>query len=439
MYSPTSIALPVLFSSVSFLLDLIWRSGTFLATKRPTRPRRASPDLPPFDRKPHTNERQRRPSSIARPVANVAQMELTLSTHCCACGNKVSVDVPKWITDSIDAVSQSNLPCDGSCGHGRTSEGTTAVEIRGAVVGGVVSFAQAVRASPALPFAFATLRTFVAMLFWLDATFSLRQRAAAVAGEVMMGLVEIEKEVGIMRNAGEGLSIGWEALVKGVIAFVKTESAPSRPVHSIRPLPNDHASPSTKSYPYSRFDDFDQSTGGSMEPTSPSFSTPQRYLHPAEAYYRDDPRSTILTHDLDDGSATLTTSTPVETRPGSPHYPPLRRVPLSSPNMRTTYLGSGSMGPPPSSYYHHYADSSHLPSYSSAHDYPSSVEMDSPTASSSTTHRRSRSGPDNISSATASSSLDSNSSAWPTRTVLGWADKLMMRTEQSSPLQQPRR
>lgn len=43
----------------------------------------------------------------------------------------------------------------------------------------------------------------------LDARFGLHQRAGVVLARFFEGVVEIEKEVGVMRNAGEALSIGW--------------------------------------------------------------------------------------------------------------------------------------------------------------------------------------------------------------------------------------
>jgi hypothetical protein len=53
------------------------------------------------------------------------------------------------------------------------------------------------------------MKAFVAFVIFLDARFLLREHAASAATEVATGLVEIEKELGLMRNAGEGLSIAW--------------------------------------------------------------------------------------------------------------------------------------------------------------------------------------------------------------------------------------
>lgn len=53
------------------------------------------------------------------------------------------------------------------------------------------------------------MKALVAFAIYLDARFLLREHAVHAATEVATGLVEIEKELGLMRNAGEGLSIGW--------------------------------------------------------------------------------------------------------------------------------------------------------------------------------------------------------------------------------------
>lgn len=55
-------------------------------------------------------------------------------------------------------------------------------------------------------------RAMFAFALLLDARFSLHQRAAIILSRFLEGLVEIEKEVGVMRGAGEALSIGWCAL-----------------------------------------------------------------------------------------------------------------------------------------------------------------------------------------------------------------------------------
>ncbi|GAA6005598.1 hypothetical protein JCM11491_003695 [Sporobolomyces phaffii] len=145
-------------------------------------------------------------------------MELRLSTDCSACGARVSLDVPKWISDAVQ-LAQTTPDYHDRCHQDDRNEtgGETARALRSLVVAGAVNFAVAVKTSPVLPIVFAALQTFAAFLVYLDAQFALRERATLAATEVAMGIVEIEKELGVLRNAGEGLSIAWEALVKGVI------------------------------------------------------------------------------------------------------------------------------------------------------------------------------------------------------------------------------
>lgn len=60
---------------------------------------------------------------------------------------------------------------------------------------------------PGLLFAF--FQAVLAVILYLDARFSIHQRFAVALGIFFEGLVEIEKEVGLLRNAGEALSVGW--------------------------------------------------------------------------------------------------------------------------------------------------------------------------------------------------------------------------------------
>jgi len=198
------------------------------------------------------------------------------------------------------------------------------------------------------------------------------------------------------------------------LAFAKFDSSPPR-------TSQPEFIPSSQSYSYNRVDPF-QHSAYSEEPVSPTYDTPQRYLHPSDiVYYREEPR---LSTDMDDGSATLTPTTPINTRPKSPYAPPLlRRVPLSSPVLRTSYLSSGSSTP--SQYFHEARPAPHpssdyqqrLPSYSSSYsDEPESFAR-----------RRTRSGPDSSSSSTNDSIASGG--GWPARTVLGWADKLLTKAD----------
>lgn len=60
------------------------------------------------------------------------------------------------------------------------------------------------------------------MMIYLDRRFELHQRLAAMVIAILEGLVEIEREVGLLRKGGEGLSVLWEAFVKGSIGEQQT-------------------------------------------------------------------------------------------------------------------------------------------------------------------------------------------------------------------------
>jgi len=138
-YSGTSLAVPLLFSTTSMVLNLAWSATSFLlpTTSTPSRRSRTSSN---YSKQRETASN--RPSTISPP----AQMELRLSTCCTSCGTNVSLEVPKWISDSVGAAKNGNQ-CDGSCQLGR-NHGTSAGEIRGVVVEGAVSLAHSVRTSP---------------------------------------------------------------------------------------------------------------------------------------------------------------------------------------------------------------------------------------------------------------------------------------------------
>ncbi|GAA5962772.1 hypothetical protein JCM3765_001511 [Sporobolomyces pararoseus] len=417
-YSPTSVAVPLLYTASSTVLSLAWKvvstsTSAVVSTSTSSLRVRTSKSLDESNNLPvryesRQQQKQRVPS----------QMELRLSTSCQSCGERVSLEVPKWISDSVDIAQNhsSGGCCEGSnCQRTAGRDSSTAGEIRKLVVEGTVGIAQAVKASPILPILLAAVKAFVAFAIYLDARFLLRQQAASAATEVATGLVEIEKELGLMRNVGEGLSIGWEALVKSIIALARTDSPPT----SQAPQP-DFPRPSNKVYPYTRLDTFDQSSMYRDEPVSPTYSSSShRYL----STDMDTSGAPTLTPPSPTGGSTLHLS--------APHYiPPLRRTPLSSPILRTNYLSAQSSGTstPSSQYFHEARLAPQDPSYhptSYSHEYSdTSFELDSNPVN----HRRSRSGPD-TSSSTSSERDGVPGSSWPTRTMLGWADRLLTRAD----------
>ncbi|GAA5913764.1 uncharacterized protein JCM6883_000042 [Sporobolomyces salmoneus] len=358
---------------------------------------------------PH-RERPTYPPPLPR---STPELDLRLSTRCDSCGSKVSLQVPQWISDSIEIAQTTpyRQRCDGRCQNVGGSRNRTE-GLRKSVVEGTVRFAQRVRSSPLLPLLFAAMKAFVAFLIYLDARFLLRQQAVRVAEEVATGLVEIEKELGVMTNAGEGFSIGWEALVKGIIALAKSDSTSH----------NHPPSTSSRGYPAAPLDDFDQAYS---EPISPIYSSHHRYF----------------STDMDEsGPPTLTPPSP---RHG-PHYcsssdsiPSLRRAPFSSPALRTRYQSSGSSTPfsqnfsieaqpfsSPSS-----ARGSHRTSSYSSGD-SDSLEFGSNGFSQ---RLRDQSGPESVSSSPFTFPADggggSQSSSRLTTTMLGWADSFLSRAE----------
>ncbi|GAA6049689.1 hypothetical protein JCM3770_004409 [Rhodotorula araucariae] len=187
---------------------------------------------------PASSDARRNPSSAleldrryhdvphAPAPAHGSEMELRLSTSCTACGEPVAVDVPRWILAAMEGAQH----VSGSMHREERPrepglQGDSATDWREWVVQGVIGTARAVKASPIPGMIISCLQTLVAILLYLDERLSIHQRVAVVLGAFFEGLVEIEKEVGIMRSAGEALSIGWEATVKGVIAFAKAGAA----------------------------------------------------------------------------------------------------------------------------------------------------------------------------------------------------------------------
>ncbi|GAA5854414.1 hypothetical protein JCM9279_001038 [Rhodotorula babjevae] len=163
------------------------------------------------------------------PPAPTTALDLHLTTNCTACGEPVAVEVPRWILAAMEGAQQQRQHLLSGPAYredrGRGAPSSSAAEWRERIVSGAVGAAQAVKASPLPGLILAFLRTLFAFLLYLDERFSIHQRIAVALGMFLEGLVEIEREVGVMKGAGEALSIGWEATVKGIIAFAKAGAA----------------------------------------------------------------------------------------------------------------------------------------------------------------------------------------------------------------------
>ncbi|GAA5891086.1 hypothetical protein JCM5296_007372 [Sporobolomyces johnsonii] len=392
--------------------------------------------------------------------------ELKLATECAACGTRVAVEVPRWIVDAMEG--QSGDLCDGSCRYDEQGGGNghgKAAEWRESIVGGAVGVARAVRASPIPAIVFTFFKAFVAFAIYLDGRFSLHQRLAVLIATFFEGLVEVEKELGLLRNAGEGLSIGWEALVKGVIALGKGDPPPSqaRAPHEPAPYAAGRAPPHALTSQQLHLHHLEYFNSPSAHPHSfpPS---PAASRTPSSHHYPVDP-SFQASHSYDDSRVRTTTNTDsgdedtlVETHASRmQHSPssssaarmenrdrldsprPLRRMPFSSPMLQTSYLASaavptrsnpsnGLLSPitaAPSFYPHDehgYAVEASASGYEGRRAGAGGQTV--------VTRQRSRSGPEG---GQFGGEVEEDpllrQRGWAGKTVLGWADKLMSRAE----------
>ncbi|BGP56237.1 hypothetical protein JCM8202v2_003851 [Rhodotorula sphaerocarpa] len=182
---------------------------------------------------------------------------MELGTTCGGCGAHVAVEVPRWMLSAIEGAhtyspptpAHSFAPLDAVAAraaasggwytgpddlaarapakHARRATFAPRIDWRETIVHGAIGTARTIKASPIPGLVLTFFRALFALMLLLDARFGLHQRAGVVLARFFEGVVEIEKEVGVMRNAGEALSIGWEATVKGIIAFAKPEPAAS--------------------------------------------------------------------------------------------------------------------------------------------------------------------------------------------------------------------
>ncbi|KAK4701891.1 hypothetical protein P7C70_g4337, partial [Phenoliferia sp. Uapishka_3] len=162
---------------------------------------------------PLPSEAPRRSGSRTREPA------LQLSTSCENCGDRVDVVLPPWLTSALE---------DSRGRSGRDYQHYSQPpknEWRDGVVGTAVQMAQAVKASPlpGLLWEFA-LKVFAFMAF-LNVRYNLVERAVVILSIIFEGLLEVEKEAGLFRSAGELISVLWEATIKSAITLARAEPA----------------------------------------------------------------------------------------------------------------------------------------------------------------------------------------------------------------------
>lgn len=206
--------------------------------------------------------------------------QMQLSTSCLTCGDRVAVDVPAWMTDAMSASQQVGRGWDEGAGsHSHTFENDggrrNQREWREGIVGGAIKLAIAIKSSSIPPLFAAAFRSLITFILYLDRIFSLHQRLAIMAAIILEGLVEIEREVGLFRSVGEGMSVAWEAFIKGTIAMAKSDSNPEPTRHQHQQ--SHHGSNSGTSTPYYT----------SLRPPSPPQSSMSNLQNFNNQYYPD--------------------------------------------------------------------------------------------------------------------------------------------------------
>ncbi|BGP25193.1 hypothetical protein Rt10032_c04g1783 [Rhodotorula toruloides] len=300
--------------------------------KEPANPRRASSFFArKQDTAPTTTDAaegmelaQYHPGDVMRGGEGAGQAgqhraELRLSTTCGTCGDTVAMEVPPWLLAALDGAQRTLKMMRQDQLREQEVKTIEGVAWRDHVVGGAIGFAKAVKASPLPGLIFGFIQTILAIIFYLDARFSIHQRLAVAFGVFFEGLVEIEKEVGLLRNAGEALSVGWEATVKGIIAFAKAESSHNRrPEATSAPQ---HPPPASEPWQASFY-----------AATDDSYTSPPLHQSHLPPHIHD---SVQFPH-IQSASTTRAPS------PALSHPRPLRRTHLSSPVLNSAYLSSTS-------------------------------------------------------------------------------------------------
>ncbi|GAA5875142.1 hypothetical protein JCM3774_001652 [Rhodotorula dairenensis] len=341
-----------------------------------------------------------------RSSASMGADVMMLGTTCSGCGSHVAVQVPPWMLSAMEASQQRHTdhytawhddvdphpylaPPSGQPGagfgaraprlDGQPHRRARQVDWRGAVVHTAIGTARAIKASPIPGLILTFFRAMFAFVLLLDARFSLHQRAAIILSRFLEGLVEIEKEVGVMRGAGEALSIGWEATVKGIIAFAKADTSTnvysrydqprksSQPTTSIftrqqqQPAPPSH--PGSREQATSYFPPY-QDTRAQARPADPGslFGMPDYQRHvlsdragggilvDSEEDSQLSSSSPRLGVDLDYSHETSCPPSPPHpsasshAQPELAHPRPLRRTPMSSPALQSAYLAQSGHG-----------------------------------------------------------------------------------------------
>ncbi|SCZ87886.1 BZ3500_MvSof-1268-A1-R1_Chr2-3g05354 [Microbotryum saponariae] len=277
----------------------------------------------------------RHPSQYSAVSASVPEAQLQLSTECPSCAHPVVLKVPSALLAAANVGHHNRLGMeqydDGRYfqqqvdhrGGRQLTEKDRREQWRAGVVGGAVRAAKAFKESRFPELLWRLFQFCVGIILWLDMTFHLRQRIMVVVWAVLEDLVKIEREVGILRNSGEAISVLWEAAVKGTIALAKSEDGPST-TPAPAPSPMHHSAspyggPSTMGmYPFPTMDHHGHDQPPYSYPCSPTFhphpqqragtASPSAYAQPSFTYTSEDDISNL--GDLVDSSSSDQELTP---------------------------------------------------------------------------------------------------------------------------------
>ncbi|KDE06388.1 hypothetical protein MVLG_03294 [Microbotryum lychnidis-dioicae p1A1 Lamole] len=319
----------------------------------------------------HSNQvvASRHPSQYSAVSASVPEAQLQLSTECPSCAHPVVLKVPSALLAAANVGHHNRLGIEqyddprylqqqvDHRGGRQLTEKERREQWRAGVVGGAVRAAKAFKESRFPELLWRLFQFCVGIILWLDMTFHLRQRIMVVVWVVLEDLVKIEREVGILRNSGEAISVLWEAAVKGTIALAKSEDgpstapAPSSMHHSASP----YGGPSTMGmYPFPTMDHHGHDQPPHSYPCSPTLqphpqqragtASPSAYAQPSFAYTsEEDDISTMgdLVDSSSDQELTPQKSSNVHLQSTTPRKSgrTLRRTAYSTPSLKEFALG----------------------------------------------------------------------------------------------------
>ncbi|SCV74877.1 BQ2448_7906 [Microbotryum intermedium] len=299
-------------------------------------------------------------------VASVPEAQLQLTTECPSCAHPVVLKVPNALLVAANVGHQNRLGLEhydegrylqqqgGAVeqrGSRRLTEKERREQWRAGVVGGAVRAAKAFKESRFPEMLWRLFQFFVGLILWLDMTFHLRQRIMVVVWAVLEDLVKIEREVGILRNSGEAISVLWEAAVKGTIALAKSEDGPTA-TSATAPSPMPH---SASSYGPNAMGMYPFPTMGYHQPSSYPCSpnvqphlhragtaSPSAYAQPSFAYTSEDDISTIGDSSSDQEATPQKAYSHLQSGNSTHQRRTLRRTAYSTPSLKESALGNDS-------------------------------------------------------------------------------------------------